>query len=200
MTGEIDTRLLSRLVSALTASAGRHPASRADLERRARSRLTRWQEAAALPPETLDTMVARALDRVAAAGLVDDDAYARLRARSLRNRGRPRAGIARDLSLRGLEPARIEGVLSDMAEDEGGADDRIGAIAYARRRRLGPWRPEAARDGTRQRDIAAMARAGYYPDLARRVIDAVDVDALDDWAADAEALPDRRRPGSTTED
>ena len=69
-----------------------------------------------------------------------------------------------------------------------------------RRRRLGPWRPEAARDGTRQRDIAAMARAGYYPDLARRVIDAVDVDALDDWAADAEALPDRRRPGSTTED
>ena len=45
-----------------------------------------------------------------------------------------------------------------------------------------------------------MARAGYYPDLARRVIDAVDVDALDDWAADAEALPDRRRPGSTTED
>ena len=35
---------------------------------------------------------------------------------------------------------------------------------------------------------------------ADAAIDAVDVDALDDWAADAEALPDRRRPGSTTED
>ena len=189
------SRLLNRLVASITASAGRHPASRADLERRARARLTRWPEAQGLGPDVMTAMVTRALDKAAAAGLVDDDAYARLRARSLRNRGRPRAGIARDLSLRGLAPERIETTLSDMAEDEGGADDRQGAIAYARRRRLGPWRPEAARDGMRQRDIAAMARAGYFPDLARRVVDAVDPRALDAWAIDPDDLPERRRPG-----
>ncbi|MEN2986705.1 RecX family transcriptional regulator [Tistrella sp. BH-R2-4] len=194
------SRLLNRLVASITASAGRHPASRADLERRARNRLTRWPEAGDLAPDVAAALIARALDKAATAGLVDDDAYARLRARSLRNRGRPRAGIARDLSLRGLAPERIETTLSDMAEDEGGADDRLGAIAYARRRRLGPWRPEGARDAMRQRDIAAMARAGYFPDLARRVIDAVEPAELDAWAADPDDLPERRRPGSGDRD
>ncbi|MDE0409722.1 MAG: RecX family transcriptional regulator, partial [Alphaproteobacteria bacterium] len=44
--------------------------------------------------------------------------------------------------------------------------------ALARRRRLGPWRDPAERAARRQKDLAAMARAGFRLDVARQVIDA----------------------------
>ena len=53
-------------------------------------------------------------------------------------------------------------------------------MALARRRRLGPFRAEAERADRRHRDLAAMARAGFALAVARKVIDAADVAALDD--------------------
>ena len=54
------------------------------------------------------------------------------------------------------------------------------AVALARRRRLGPYRPDNERKDKRARDLAAMARAGFDYDVARKVIDAASVDALDE--------------------
>ena len=49
----------------------------------------------------------------------------------------------------------------------------MGAAArYARRRRLGPFRAAPEREERRQRDLAALARAGFAYDVARRVIEA----------------------------
>ncbi|MHA1114431.1 MAG: regulatory protein RecX, partial [Alphaproteobacteria bacterium] len=59
------------------------------------------------------------------------------------------------------------------------AADLAAAIAYARRRRLGPWRVAAARAERRERDLAALARAGFNYDLARRVVDAPDTAAAE---------------------
>ena len=52
------------------------------------------------------------------------------------------------------------------------------AIALARRRRLGVYRLAAARADYRDRDLAALARAGFSYDIARRVIEAEDEAAL----------------------
>jgi regulatory protein len=54
------------------------------------------------------------------------------------------------------------------------------AIALARRRRFGPFRPDKDRKDRRLRDLAAMARAGFAFDIAKKVIDAKDPDALDE--------------------
>jgi regulatory protein len=54
------------------------------------------------------------------------------------------------------------------------------AIALARRRRLGPYRAAKDRQECRARDLAAMARAGFDYDVARKVIDAASVEALDE--------------------
>ena len=54
------------------------------------------------------------------------------------------------------------------------------AIALARRRKLGPYRAEKDRKDRRLKDLAAMARGGFDYQLARKVIDAVDPDTLDD--------------------
>ena len=50
----------------------------------------------------------------------------------------------------------------------------------ARRRRLGPFRLEKDRKDKRLRDLAAMARAGFAFDVAKKVIDAASPDALDE--------------------
>ena len=53
-------------------------------------------------------------------------------------------------------------------------------MALARRRRLGPFRLPEQRADRRTKDLAAMARAGFAFDVARKVIDATDPDALDE--------------------
>jgi regulatory protein len=44
-------------------------------------------------------------------------------------------------------------------------------------------RPPAEREARRDRDLAALARAGFSLDVARRVLDLDDADALDDTAS-----------------
>ena len=55
------------------------------------------------------------------------------------------------------------------------------ALAYARRRRLGPWRrdPEK-RAARREKDLGAMGRAGIPWGLAKEIIDHPDLDLLEE--------------------
>jgi regulatory protein len=120
----------------------------------------------------VDELVAR----YARAGLVDDGLYAGGRARALFRQGVPPAMIRRRLQAKGVGEAEIAGALAQLADDV--ADpDFAAAVAYARRRRLGPWSRPDGRAARREKDLAAMARAGFGYDVARRVIDAADEDA-----------------------
>jgi regulatory protein len=49
-------------------------------------------------------------------------------------------------------------------------DEAAAARALARRRRLGPYRP-GERAPYRDKDLAALARAGFRYDVARAVVD-----------------------------
>ncbi|HMB11454.1 regulatory protein RecX [Saliniramus sp.] len=136
-------------------------------------------------------LIAGVVEQAVSGGYVDDAAYARARVASLRRRGGSHRAIMAKLRGKGLDPALIEEALAeDVAEaqaegqangealDDDDADARArreyeAARAYARRRRLGPHRtpPQPER---RDRDIAAMARAGFALALAIRVIDDTD--------------------------
>lgn len=54
---------------------------------------------------------------------------------------------------------------------EADAVEEQAAQAYAKRRRLGPYRRPDQRAAHRDRDLAALARAGFAYGLARRVVD-----------------------------
>jgi len=56
----------------------------------------------------------------------------------------------------------------------------------ARRRRLGPYRMPEVRAERRDKDLAALARAGFDYDTARRVIEAETLDDLDRLLSEAE--------------
>ncbi len=55
-------------------------------------------------------------------------------------------------------------------------------MAYARKRRLGPYGNPGAREDRREKDLAALGRKGFGYDMARRVIETDDLAELEDEA------------------
>ena len=72
----------------------------------------------------------------------------------------------------------IDAALAAAAETEE-EPERSAATRLARKRRLGPYRPVAARRDNREKDLAALARAGFSYDVALSVIDAEDPETLE---------------------
>ena len=112
--------------------------------------------------EMIDEVVAKSLRT----GLIDDSRYAEARVATLRRRGGSSRAIQAKLSAKGVD----RGTIAAALEGEDGDEERA-ARAFARRRKLGPYRP-GERAPYRDKDMAALARAGFRFDVARRVIDA----------------------------
>lgn len=112
-------------------------------------------------------------DDFAASGYVDDAAFARTRAESMGRRGYGTRRIAVSLQQAGIEPDLRADTLEAVAD---GALDA--AVALARRRRFGPFGAGTTDPAVRQKQIAAMIRAGHSFDLARRIVGAPDEAAL----------------------
>lgn len=111
-------------------------------------------------------------------GLVDDRSYAETRARSLHRSGASKRKIAMALKTKGVSADDIEYALAEL-DDAHRNTELAAARNYARRRRFGPWRDADARAERRDRDLAAMARAGFGYTVSQKVIDAPDLDALE---------------------
>jgi regulatory protein len=120
--------------------------------------------------------VAALVDRFVAAGYVDDRAFARSRAGSLLRRGYGRRRIDQALGAAGIS----ENLRDEVRAPE--AEQRHAALAFARKRRLGPFGAVAAERAQREKQIAAMLRAGHPLDTAREIVNAANVEAAEDWA------------------
>lgn len=144
--------------------------------------IQRWATAAKAEGKDVqeDVASARAAVRqvvvsLAEAGIVDDEVYAAARARHLLRAGRSRRATASHLASKGIRADVVEAVLPD--EDQ----ELASALAYARRRRVGPFRIDAA-DEAKMRDLATLARAGFSRAVAERAL------AMDAEAAEAIVL------------
>ncbi len=122
----------------------------------------------------VEALIARLSDR----GHLDDCAYALAMARRLFRRGTSLYGIRARLRAKGVGAEDADAAVAALARDAVDPDLAAG-LAFARRKRLGPFRPQAEREAKRQRDLAAFTRAGFGLDLARRVVDARELDELE---------------------
>lgn len=111
------------------------------------------------------------IERYRRSGLLDDATYAEARARSLHRRGAPLKAIAHGLRTKGVDADTASETLDRLREEHPDAD-LSAALAFARRRRLGPFRPTELRAQHRDKDLAAMGRAGFSYELARKVVEA----------------------------
>lgn len=160
---------------------GRFASSSGNLRRILLRRVARSAAAGApAGAKLVEDLIARYLR----AGLLDDRAYASQQAASLVRRGTSRFAIAGRLAQKGVPADLIAPALASLDAEK--ADSEIAAAcALARRRRLGPYRAPALREAARRKDLAALARAGFSLEVAKRVVAAADVAALEALARGA---------------
>jgi regulatory protein len=140
------------------------------LQRKLRER--GWEGEGAPPVEDL-------VRRYAELGYVDDEAWARMKAGSLLRRGYGARRVGEALGHAGIE----EDVRADMGPPE--SEQRRAALVMARRRRFGPFAVQPLDRPAREKQLAAMLRAGHALDIARRIVDASDSDEAEEWAESA---------------
>jgi regulatory protein len=116
-------------------------------------------------PAELEPHVDVLLARYQASGLLNDERFAENLAERLKSRGGSRRAIVQKLRQRGITSGVAEASVpaSPSAELEA-------ARAFVRRRRLGPFRPEAERLENRRRDLATLARTGFDHETAIRAL------------------------------
>jgi regulatory protein len=150
------------------------------LERRVKRRAGSDDEAVRTARDLLEELVARYRAR----GLLDDAAYAAGRAKSGLARGRSLRAISAGLAAKGVAAADAAAAMAALGE--GGADPDLGAAcAFARRRRLGPFRRDPGAAADSRRELAAFALAGFDRRTAEAVL------ACPDEAAVADLLGSR---------
>jgi regulatory protein len=121
--------------------------------------------------------LAALVGRYVSLGYVDDAAYARAKGGSLLRRGYGPRRVRQALAEAGIgEEIRDEARASQAAE-------RRAALALARKRRFGPFGSERPDRLQREKQLAAMLRAGHPLDSAREMVDAASEAAAEDWAA-----------------
>ena len=134
--------------------------------------------------------VAAIVERLAGAGYVDDAAYARAKSGSLLRRGYGQRRVDQALGAAGIaDEVRLEVRPSDRAQ-------RRAALALARKRGFGPFAAGSREDASfaraqpdrapREKQIAAMLRAGHSLDSARELVDAPSAEAAEAWADEDE--------------
>tara|TARA_B100001105_G_scaffold239469_1_gene217392 strand:- start:6 stop:590 length:585 start_codon:yes stop_codon:yes gene_type:complete len=128
----------------------------------------------------IETLISSFVDK----GYVDDEAYGRAKANDL---------VARGYGGRRVEQTlRSAGIAEDLREvlqpDE--AHMRQAVVVLARKRRFGPFGRlgEASAEDARklrEKQLAAVVRAGHDFHMARRVIEASTVEELEEWVTEA---------------
>lgn len=117
--------------------------------------------------------------RFVAAGYVDDAAYARSKSGSLLRRGYGKRRVDQALGAAGIAEAVREAVRA------GEAEQRRAALTLAAKRRFGPFGDKAGDRAVREKQVAALLRAGHPLDSARVLVNAASVEAAEEWAAAA---------------
>jgi regulatory protein len=135
---------------------------------------------------TIDIDIPALVARLVELGYVDDDAYARMRARDLGARGYGARRVEETLRHAGVE----EGLRQAHAPGE--AASRRAAALMVRKRRLGPY-GTGVEDGAdplvrrkaHEKAVAAMLRAGHQYEHVRFVLGAASPEDIEEWLGEA---------------
>ncbi len=162
-----------RLEELALAYVARFATSAAKLEDYLRRKLRErgWEGEGEAPVEAISA-------RFVANGFIDDAAYARAKSGSLLRRGYGQRRIGQALHAAGIAEEVREEVRPGL-----GAERRA-ALAMAQKRKFGPFGPAALDRPAREKQIAALLRAGHRLDSARELVNSSSEAAALDWAGE----------------
>lgn len=145
----------------------RFAATQAGLLRVLDRRILRWQHATESPTEVIAPARAAAREVVqalTASGMLDDANFAAARSRRLVRAGRSRAAVSAHLAAKGVDAVTAGSVLPDAQAEF------LAAVAFVRRRRIGPFRAPGIEEVDGNREMGMLARAGFPRDVAERAL------------------------------
>ncbi|MBQ8481227.1 MAG: regulatory protein RecX [Alphaproteobacteria bacterium] len=96
---------------------------------------------------------------------LDDTRYAEIKIRGYLNAGKPARYIETKLKAKGVSTDKISQILE---EQEYNPFDM--ALKLAKRKKIGPYRPEEIRRESKQKDMATLIRAGFDYDVVCDVL------------------------------
>jgi regulatory protein len=161
------------LRDAALAHVARFATTEAGLRRLLLRRIDRWARAAEAEDQP-DIAPRAAAAKAAAAevakqlvskGAVDDAAFAGSRARRLLRGGRSRRATLAHLREKGVDAETAAAALPEGEDAELAA-----ALAFCRKRRIGPFAREEGTPQDRLKAMGALARAGFGRDVAGRAL------------------------------
>lgn len=128
--------------------------------------------------------VAALVERYAQLGYIDDAGFAQGRQDSLLRRGYGARRVAEALGQ--------DGIAADLRDAlrPGESQLRAAALAMARKRRFGPFASDPPDRERREKQVAAMLRAGHSLDFAREMVNAASVEAAEEWAREQDDADD----------
>lgn len=125
--------------------------------------------------------VGQVVEKMKAMGYVDDAAYAQTKVRAFHRQGRSTRAIRQALTAKGVAADLTAEALETFCKEETLTDPDLAAAAtLARKRRLGPYRPKEERGERFNKDLAALGRAGFDFETARKVLEADNVENLEE--------------------
>ena len=148
-------------------------ASSAENLRRVLTRQVHRRSPEAVP--AVAPMIVALVARYRDSGLLDDAAYAAARVQALHRRGESMRAMRARLAAKGVPAADVADAVSRLRAVERDPD-LAAACAFARRRRLGPFRRSAANHA---RELGAFAQAGFSRRVAEAVLACPDVAAVE---------------------
>jgi len=131
------------------------------LKRRLRRLKMRGEE---VPPEA-DQWIENVLQKIQDKSYVDDNRYAENQVRNLILQGKSEKFICAKLALAGIEGDKVREILNSMDSTE---ESR--ARRFVERKKIGCFRPSQERNSFLEKDLAALARAGFSYDIARQAL------------------------------
>ena len=165
---------------------GRFATSAANLRRVLMTKVGRSVKAHDTDAREGADMVEDLIKRFLHSGLLNDLDYAVGRVNSLHRQGSSQRSIRAKLAQKGVAPQVIDQAL-DTLTDETPYPELAAAVTFARKKRLGPYRRPDTDDRDeeevrkrREKEMAAMARAGFGYEMVRKVIEAENIESLEE--------------------
>ena len=130
-------------------------------------------------PYILKQCIEDIIEQFINAGLLNDQLFAQARADSLFNKGASIQMIRSKLTQKGIASVILDEIIANLI-DEWKDPDLKAAVRFSQRKKIGPFRIRGHRAVFIKRDLASLGRAGFSFEVAKKIVHAVNSEALDE--------------------
>ena len=130
-------------------------------------------------PYILEQWIEDIIQQFTNAGLLNDQLFAQARAETLFNKGASIQMIRSKLTQKGIASVILDEIIANLIEEWKNPDLKA-AIRFSQRKKIGPFRIRGDRAVFIKRDLASLGRAGFSFEVAKKIVHAVDSEALDE--------------------